>query len=542
LETARFLAPAGELLILGIGVTELIMALIDRFRLAIFRLSRRKHVVVCGLDNKGLQLVRDLRRAGERVLVIEKNRDNPFAAACEALGALVLVGDATKFETLRQAGLERAEYLIAVCRQDGTNVEIAVRADKVLSHNSRQSSRRLPCYLHIVDLELRTLFRQHRTLMRLERVEVEIFNVFENGARLLFREHFLDYEEGKAITREDDPRQVHLVVVGFGNVGKSVVLQALRMAHFPNESQKQLRLTVIDKDAEPRRRFEVQYPSFEELCQADFVTSLAEDPSLLTKMEEWCKDPNSIVTFAVCFDDDSHSLSFALTLLNRLRRYTAPVLVRIESETGLAHLAAQFEKPGELKPRLGVFSRIEQACSLEAVVHQSLNKFAQEIHQDFVDQQRKRGRKADDPGIQPWKLLDPDLKDSNWRQAEHIPMKLRAINCYTRPLDETPVPADPKVQSAEDLREQEVLLAKMEHNRWVAERKLAGWKYGPKRNVEERTSPYLVPWEQLTPEVQQYDIDAVRLIPELLRLGGQAIYRKSDAAPANRPVNQDNPA
>jgi hypothetical protein len=27
-----------------------------------------------------------------------------------------------------------------------------------------------------------------------------------------------------------------------------------------------------------------------------------------------------------------------------------------------------------------------------------------------------------------WEELDPDLKDSNWQEAEHLQLKLRAIN------------------------------------------------------------------------------------------------------------------
>jgi voltage-gated potassium channel Kch len=292
LETARFLAPAGELAIPGIGVVELIMLGSDQFRLALFSLSRRKHAVVCGLGTKGLQLVRDLRRQGHRVLVIEKDSVNPFVASCDALGAVVLIGDATAAETLRQARLRQAEYLIAVCGSDGANVEIAVRADQLLSESPRPATNSLPCYLHIVDLELRTLFRQHWALTRLRSgLEVEIFNVFENGVRLLFGNHFLDHD--KAITEENDSRQVHLVVVGFGPVGESVVLQAVRLAHFPNE--KKLRLTVIDKDGELRhRRFLLRYESFHELCEARFVQAYAENPELLAALATALNDATNL--------------------------------------------------------------------------------------------------------------------------------------------------------------------------------------------------------------------------------------------------------
>jgi hypothetical protein len=60
------------------------------------------------------------------------------------------------------------------------------------------------------------------------------------------------------------------------------------------------------------------------------------------------------------------------------------------------------------------------------------------------------------------------------------------------------------------------LLSKMEHRRWMAERFLAGWTSGPK-DVEKRLSPYLIEWEDLPPNIQDYDRNSVRLIPGVLK-------------------------
>ena len=43
---------------------------------------------------------------------------------------------------------------------------------------------------------------------------------------------------------------------------------------------------------------------------------------------------------------------------------------------------------------------------------------------------------------------------------------------------------------------------------------MAGWKYGKERT--DTTSPYLVPWEQLTEEIKQFDRDAVVRMPKIL--------------------------
>src|SRR3989442_14503946 len=109
LEVARFLAPAGELLGLILGTMGIAILWGDQFRLVLLRFSPRRHVVICGIGRKGLQLVRDFRHGGRTVLVIDKEIDSPCISVCDHLGAIVLIGDATKIETLQKARLQRAE-------------------------------------------------------------------------------------------------------------------------------------------------------------------------------------------------------------------------------------------------------------------------------------------------------------------------------------------------------------------------------------------------------------------------------------------------
>ncbi len=66
------------------------------------RIPERGHVVVCGLGSIGFQTVKELIGLGERVVVIERDPDNPFVTAARRLGAAVLVGDATLPEAAAQ--------------------------------------------------------------------------------------------------------------------------------------------------------------------------------------------------------------------------------------------------------------------------------------------------------------------------------------------------------------------------------------------------------------------------------------------------------
>jgi hypothetical protein len=68
-------------------------------------------------------------------------------------------------------------------------------------------------------------------------------------------------------------------------------------------------------------------------------------------------------------------------------------------------------------------------------------------------------------------------------------------------------------------------LAEMEHGRWNVERLLHGWRWAEAKDVGRKLSPYLVPWDRLSPEIQGYDLDAIRSLPGKFREAGLEVYR-----------------
>jgi hypothetical protein len=68
-------------------------------------------------------------------------------------------------------------------------------------------------------------------------------------------------------------------------------------------------------------------------------------------------------------------------------------------------------------------------------------------------------------------------------------------------------------------------LAEMEHGRWNVERLLEGWRYGPKKDVDQKVSPYLLPWSQLSEEVKGWDRNTVRELPKLLAMIEYEVFK-----------------
>ncbi len=66
-------------------------------------------------------------------------------------------------------------------------------------------------------------------------------------------------------------------------------------------------------------------------------------------------------------------------------------------------------------------------------------------------------------------------------------------------------------------------MARLEHARWNAERLALGWRQGPQRSLAKKTNPSIVPFDDLSEDVQRYDLmPFLNLAGELARLGPAA--------------------
>lgn len=94
--------------------------------LEVRRIPDGGHVIVCGLGNIGFRVVEELLTHGDKVVAIERARDNPYIPTARRLGAAVIVGDAVILEVLKQAHAATARAVVAATSSDLINLEIAL--------------------------------------------------------------------------------------------------------------------------------------------------------------------------------------------------------------------------------------------------------------------------------------------------------------------------------------------------------------------------------------------------------------------------------
>jgi ppGpp synthetase/RelA/SpoT-type nucleotidyltranferase len=153
-----------------------------------------------------------------------------------------------------------------------------------------------------------------------------------------------------------------------------------------------------------------------------------------------------------------------------------------------------------------------------------LTSAARMAHGDYL-----RSATPVDASLQPWDKLSESLQLSNYYQVAYWEQTLRDYGLGVRaltPADQDRAPlvmADvlPKVGDQDPI----AALAELEHGRWNVERLSFGWRYAPEKDVAKKLSPWLIPWREVPPKIQRYDLDAMAGLPKKLREAGLELYR-----------------
>jgi hypothetical protein len=521
LQAARLLAPAITAYTVVRALATLFYEQLQSLRLRFMH----DHVVICGLGRMGLLLTRGFLERGEHVVVIERDDANDYIGPSREQGATVLIGSATDNELLRKAGVPKARYVISVCGDDSTNAEVAVRVRALAGGHQ---GRMLTCCAHVVDPRLYGLLRERELVLETGRsFRLEFLNIFDHGAQLLLDEYPIFAAKAAA------NYQPHVLVVGLGRMGESVVAHIARRWWLQGSQEGERarlrgavrpRITVIDLEAQ--RKVEslcLRYPQLEKACelnprQMDICSPEFERASFLFTADGDC----DVTAVCVCLDNDSLGLTAGLALLQHLRGHHVPIVVRLEHETGLATLLHGAED--NAFRHLHGFGLLDRTCQPEMILGGTHEILARAIHEDYVTRQRELGdTPTSNPSLVPWGDLPEDLKESNRHQADHIGVKLKAIGYGIAPL------TDWDAERLQFTAEEVELMAQMEHQRFVEERLRAGWAHAPgPKSAEQRTSPDLVAWDELSESAKEKDRGTVRGLPSFLAKAGLQVYRLQD--------------
>ncbi len=522
----------------------------------------RDHYLICGLGERGLALARDLHAKGlGRIVVVDSNVLPAHRLASEALGVILIDGDATRPEVLRDAGLPRAAHLIALTDCDAVNLQVLEAALA-----AKDPATLLRCHIHLVRPESRSLFEQEGCFS-IERIHshralVSVFNLYELASIDLFQR----FPPGTSTdTMADDAEPVRILVVGFGELGRAVVIELMTIGHFSNG--KPIQITVLDANqAVAGAEFLARHHQIRNHCNGNGLNLWRLDfASGIDEVEPVAQYEHVVAAH----DDDDQALSAVLGLHERFRMRLADS----QRAPTFSFAAARGARP----PRPGIhpFAARADLCTAELMVGSSSEESARRTHYRYARTRLGDLSLADATGADLenalrnhdettataidwllWENLPLYKRRSTMASNRHVTVKLRELglapadlqtgpdNAVVAPVDDLPYLDPDQPDALEGLapaasrltdllqrkgrdRAQIVTgyhrLAAAEHARWNAFHVLDNWRHGAVKSEHHKSHPCLLDWrtlEHACPEYVKYDYGNIYQIGAMVGTDG----------------------
>ncbi len=527
---------AAALWFLVISSTVVVRIIVEVRKLS-SRLMRKGHVVIAGLGPIGLQVLDDLRRNGrsEKIVVIESNPNSPWLDHARRQGADVVIGDAKLGEVLEQARARYARSAFVATGNDGDNLEIAAELAERIRTGNEAVSENIKLYMHIEDGNLATSVQQHAgNLHETKNLDLRVFNVPRNVAA-----HLITRQLWPHAPKEKD-QVAHFVIIGFGTMGQALAVQLAKLAHFPN--LKRSRFTIADRDIQASATaFLSRYPRFTSWTPGQLGVNSFSDPADLWANSSGVlpkgvavNHPDAVQYVAnakfmeitptsadelfvkhlaedfqsssvkvkpmvfICGQQDRENFDAAIAIKEKLACFGYPNVPTFVWMPRQPALVAALERDKRIQP----FGECRIAASLEEIERPMREVLAVTLHNDYEAHAVKRGDKKTP---NPWNERDP-FRESNLEAADHLHIKLAALGYELRYRDQES--QGPLVEFDEIMKSKFEMLAIMEHNRWMAERLMSGWRFIEKATTPEEVTANkqrklhhdLVPWERLCGE------------------------------------------
>jgi hypothetical protein len=218
----------------------------------------------------------------------------------------------------------------------------------------------------------------------------------------------------------------------------------------------------------------------------------------------------------VCREDHYIGFKTSLQLRGQFGQNNPSIVVRMPENGGLATLLDSDGGKLTESRNIHAFGLIEQTCTPDLVLRGTHEILAQEIHENYLRSRLNEGMQIGQKrSMVPWVSLPEDLRSSNRRQVDLIRRKLEQAGYGIKPLVDWD--ASQFLFKEDDIE----LMARLEHEHWLEERRRAGWSYAPGHEDSERkTHPDLVPWDTLSDLAKDKDRQTVVMLPKLLASAG----------------------
>jgi len=561
--TARFLAIFTLIYTIVLAFLSVIK---ERFYFSRVKKMRR-HTILCGLGELGNAIAGNFEPK-KKLVIIEKNSDNENLEQLRKQGVKIVCGNALDPEVLKRVGIKHADYLYALTGDDFDNLTILRNAmtimnsltsenndlkiagnidslnlkktayyemsgfsgdqkcelrklldsfrEKAMSINSQMNNIDIPDILlgdfQRVKTELLTYNHTDNINVTDIYSKVKLFNVNELGARYIFRLYPPD--RFFPVTNEKAP-PVHVLLIGYSQMGEEFFKLCVQNCHYIN--RKNTRITILLQDTDPvANKILTKHKNITKLIDLKFVKLNPHHLTPANLVENSLTDVNVIY---ICSEQDRSQASYTRTAREVFAR-DVPI-VRWFSKNlvlGTSHKDSSNIYTVEILKSVSTSQNIiDEAIDYKAIaIHNRWLKRAISGFVNSVENSMSEKREIPLPKstLQPWHLLDEEIRDDNRSVVEHNLLKIRSVVQIT----DSGFFVNPEASIIDFgfLSDDTIVrqLAGMEHRRWMANKYFKAWEYNPVRNDIKKLHNDLKDFDELDPDIQEYDINQVKELKE----------------------------
>ena len=492
-----------------------------------FDLRASRHVVIGGDSPPALSLALDCRKARDAVILIAQDLPEDTILGLRRKGVVVIEGDARHIETLRAARAHHAAHVVAFEPDDTVNLQIEAAVRRLVGNGKRKP----PISVH-VSTRSPTLLKEAREMrsaqmrqnkMQGSPVDPKPFSIEEMAARALIQS-----ETGELlnVAQQLQSDRLHFVFFGFDQGAESVaerVLSSLWSTQFAPP-----RLTILVPDPamaeagfKARHREAFMHP---ELWAADVAflpfnwDMAAIGPEVLDAVEQHRGKPTAAIV-STGSDPGNIHLGIALKRAsNHGMRWPIPIFMRETSQSEFSQQYAHGDDTPDLDAYLQAFGAHQLIATRARIIEGALDQGAAVAHEHYnkgLGKKDAMSMRELQSAMRDWGDVLETYRSANRAVADAAMTKV--WDAGWRPAvdgekgDTAPtVPADLMPRMAE-----------REHDRWVAERLMAGWRptaQGENRNNDLMAHDKLAPWSALTDDDKNNDIVQVRAALDIARV------------------------
>ncbi len=496
----------------------------------IFNLAAARHIVIAGDSPAALSLALDCRRCKDSVILIAQDLADETALGLRRKGVIVLAGDATHVETLRTARAHHAAHVVAFEPDDTANLQIEAAVRRLVGKARRKPpigvhvSTRSPMLLKEArEMRSAEMRRKEKKKEQHGPIDPKPFSLEEMAARALVQH---ESQTLLSLAQQFGQDRVHIVFFGFDSAGEAVaarVLMSLWSAHFAPP-----RITVLAPQPEAaeaafkaRHREAFAHP---DLWTADVAfqpfdwDAASIGPELLDRVEQTRGKPTAIVVSTGADPGNIH-LSIALKrACNHGLRWPVPIFMRESSQSEFSQLYAHGDDTAELDAYLQAFGAHQVNATRARIIEGSLDQGAAIAHEHYnkgLGQREAMSMRELQAAMRDWSDVLETYRAANRAASDSAMTKIWDAGWRPAKADEK---GDTAPTVAPELMEQ---MARREHDRWMAERLMAGWRptsQGEARNNDLMMHDKLAPWDALTDQDRNNDAVQVRAALDVARV------------------------